>query len=344
MKEKYTFASILSQLLGGMGLAVLALFYWNPFEQPMLRNTVRVQPRSLDFGLLSALDVGRSTVVLTNDGHEPIEYSFSFECSCTHAEPSQGRIDPGGSVPILVNYKPRGTQQTHSIHEETAIVQLSLRNAKSYDTLVLATKAEIMQPFTMDSRETNLAANAFGATPFEFHLNLRQDVERVIILSKPDFFSELSLGEGSPESTVLTLNGLMVPPESPSKTSVELGVAIKSRGNDPLRMSLPIQVTIREPFKVTETLLRLRELGSASVTVTPVEGCEKVSVIDAKCDLPGVAIQVTGETIQATASRVEKDSTGYLHLSLLCHGKSSTEKAFSKYIAVQLLAENTPGP
>ena len=179
---------------------------------------------------------------------------------------------------------------------------------------------------------------------FESSHNLRQDVERVIILSKPDFFSELSLGEGSPESTVLTLNGLMVPPESPSKTSVELGVAIKSRGNDPLRMSLPIQVTIREPFKVTETLLRLRELGSASVTVTPVEGCEKVSVIDAKCDLPGVAIQVTGETIQATASRVEKDSTGYLHLSLLCHGKSSTEKAFSKYIAVQLLAENTPGP
>lgn len=331
----------LPQVLGGVGLSLLAVFAWNPFEQPLLRRTVVVEPTNVNFGELSAFETGKATLLLTNQGREKIEFFLAFECDCVRAEPSSSQIGPGEKLSIALTYRPRGYSDLQSINEELTDIHLKLRTTKTADSVRLTAKALVIKPFVIDPRQTKISANAFGKTQFELNLSLRADVNDVRVSSKPVFMDELTVGSLNTEFNVLTLRGEMHAPESSQKTEVQLEIAINRTDREPFLISLPLDVSVLEPFAVSETSLHVNAKGTVSLSVAPLSGCEGLEIVETKCELPGIAVEATRNAVQVTASENLEEKTGYLQLNLKCRGIDSTERLFTKFILVQTSASES---
>lgn len=329
------------QFFGGIGLSLLAVFAWNPFEQPLLRRVVAIEPTNIDFGELSTLEIGKTKLVLTNLGRENVEFVLAFECDCTRAEPPSGQIAPGEKFPISLSYRPRGSSDLQSISEELTNIQLKMRTAKTTDSVSLLARAKVIKPFAIDLHESKISANAFGITPFALNLSLCGDVESVDVLASPTFVKKLSVGELKTESNVVTLQGDIVSPESSQKSDIEFGITLKKMGRSDrtyFRISVPLEVTVREPFVVSDSFLQLIEKESTSVHFTPLGGCESLEIVEAKCELPGLDIQVLVDKVKITCSEISEIQTGYLQLNVKCRGNDFTERMFSKFILVQFSA------
>ena len=341
MHSKWLMA--MPQVFGGIGLSLLALFAWNPFQQPLLQRAIAIEPKNIDFGELSAFDIGKATIVLTNRGREKMEFMLAFECDCTRAVPASGQIGPGEKFPITFSYRPRGSSDLKSINEELTNIQLKMRNAKSVDSVQLSACAKVIRPIWTHPNQTKIAANAFGRTPFNLNLSICSDVENVDVLSTPSFIRELIVHEPNSKSNFVVLQGDIVSPESAQKSIIELGVTLKGTDRTPIRISLPLELSVRDPFAVSAGSLQLVEKESDQLSVTPLGDCENVEVVEAKCDLPGTMVQITGSLIQVNATEISENQTGYLQLKLKCRGKDKSERLFSKYVLVQVSASDVVG-
>lgn len=323
---------------GGVGLSLLALFAWNPFQQPLLRRAIKVEPTSINFGELSAFDIGKATIVLTNRGREKIEFMLAFECNCTRAEPASGQIGPGEKFPIAFSYRPRGTSDLKSISEELTNIELKMRNTKSMDSVQLSACAKLIRPIWAQPNQTKISANAFGKTPVNLNLDICSDVESVDVVSTPSFMRDLIVHEPNSKSNSVMLQGTIVSPESAQKSTIELEVTLKGIDRTPIQVSLPLEISVRDPFALSAGSLQLVANKSAELSVTPLGDCQSVEVIEANCDLSGTTVQIADSLIRVSAIKISENQTGYLQMKLKCRGKDTAERLFSKFILVQLTA------
>ena len=130
-------------------------------------------------------------------------------------------------------------------------------------------------------------------------------------------------------------------PESAQKSIIELGVTLKGSERSPLRISLPLELSVLDPFTVSVGSLHLVPKGIAELSVRTTGDCENLEIVEAKCEMKGTTVEIADSVVQLSASETSESQTGYLHLKLKCRGKDKSERLFSKFVLVQLTSTDS---
>ena len=332
-----SFAYVSPEILAGLGISFLLLFLWNPFRVRELRETVSVSPATLDFGRIAPGSIGKLDVQLKNSGQDKVEFKFDFECSCTHAEPSEGILEVGETRKVSFSYRPQGSLSTGSLESEIGLVSLKLRSTNTMDEQGLALKAVVIKPFQFEANKAKVNASFFESTLFELPLSLKDDVSDIAIVSKPSFFRSLRVSRDD-NGVDTTLIGEIVPMEGATQEPIVLTAALKSPKNELLETAIPVVVEIADPFILSESKVLLRQGETVAVVAKPGANCVSVELAAAQCDIASVESIVKDNQVSVHFKESSESKVGHLRLTLHCLGASGKMQVLTKNIVVHCVS------
>jgi hypothetical protein len=327
------------EILAGLGVSFLVLFFWNPFRVRELRETVSVSPATLDFGRIVPGNIGKIDVQLKNGGQDKVEFKFDFECRCTHAEPSEGILAVGETRKVSFSYRPQGSLSRESMESEIGLVSLRLRSNNTMDEQGLALKALVIKPFQFEANKAKVNASFFESTLFELPLSLKDDVSDISIVSKPSFFRSLRVLRDD-NGVDVSLIGEIGQMAGSAREQIFLTAALKSPKNELLETAIPVHVELADPFILSESKVLLRQGETVAVVAKPGADCVSVELAAAQCDIASVESIVSDNRVTVYLKESLESKIGHLRLTLHCFGANGKTQVLTKNIVVHCVASD----
>jgi Protein of unknown function (DUF1573) len=306
---------------------------------PTLGSFVSFDKTTIEFPTIGWKEFGTQHLKIRNVSAVKVQFVASAECHCTNVVPSKGSLEPGETIDLEINYRPK-LQSAATISVEKTMVRFELFDGKRGGLKVIPISAEVLKPFEMDPSQ--LTVTQFGIKPVEFkwRLKLMEDVQSLKVEQTPEFISEFDVSALDAESHEITIRGI-------TKARIEMGQPVGdielsgvTKNGRKFRTNLSTRVQFQEAFRISPDTIRLQPGQFASLTLNQLDpsiyAC-KIEKIES--ELKDVQVtHVLEAKWQLTAESTESNS-GYVKLLVRTLDLDSGQSVLSEQFMPVIVAE-----
>ncbi|QDV26228.1 Ig-like domain-containing protein [Aureliella helgolandensis] len=353
------FFEILSVVLGSAGVSLLCVFWWGPGSPPSVEQVLALNTKTLDFGLLSIQQPGAQTLEITNRSGEPMDFRIEFDCNCTTATPPTGQIAAGQIQTVDVTFLPVATNQGNAISSASHECIVNFRTSQLVASQAVELVASLYTPVLWDSARAKLRSEALLDAPFQIDLTLASDVERIEVISSPEFLEIDEVSAPHPTFHAVSLRGT-------TRSGTEVGTKegkivlrafpVHSVDHDAADLSVFTQTihlslthTTTRPFRLSRSMLESEPGIPSRLAAIPSPHMQSAQIQSATCsdDSWELSIGDSGELVatpQVMLDDEQSDPAVYCKLKVLCVHLDSHSEIFECHITLYRKEEVTPTP
>lgn len=348
-----------SIIFASAGLGLLLVFAADPWGPPSIENVVTLGASRIDLPPISAFDTQQHTFEIRNISGDVLDFRLLADCNCLHFEPAMGQIAVDKVQVVQATYRPIGfspDQGWRGVDHKQIMVDV--RTPHFEGSLELLLEATVIKPFVFDSSRLNVRCQALATAEFRLDLSLLSGVERIEIVSAPEFLRDLELSERHPVFDAISITGQIAPQlqsvsRSQSQPLVVRAYFVPQPATEQAQaeqhigsfdITLPISLIIDPPFTADYDRIEARPGQERSLTLTASSHLESLEILTAACDDPAWTIEVVdGNQIQLSLAPAsdslrgidnEHSSECYLKLVVACKASGLPAEKFEWFASL----------
>jgi hypothetical protein len=269
---------------------------------------------------------------IVNNGIGELRFVMRFACDCIYAEPTSGTLLPKQATRVRVSYGSVEFDRTSSVRNENKSISIELSDELTNDRIDVPVLSKVARPVIVDPLGTNVEVDALAVSNIKLDLVVCDDVERIEVLSSPDFVRNVTVGAIGDFRTC-TVKGEVGPIDSAQSGSIKIRAWL-SKGGGSIDTTVPFAIKPSCPFRLSTSMVSLKQGSRGVVAIVPLVDAINLSVDKMTFDKSKLHVSIEGNQILLVALDPKK-FTEWVELTVVCNNSDGVTAKFENGFFVQ---------
>ena len=320
------------EVFASLGIGLLIAFCWNPFQQRKPASFVSIQPETLNFDLAGGMEYHSQDLEIVNNGIGELRFVMRFACDCIYAEPTSGKLLPKQTTRVRVSYRSVKFDRTSSVRIENQNISIELSDELTNDRIDVPVLSKVARPVIVDPLGTNVEVDALAVSNMKLDFVVCDDVERLEVLSSPDFVRNVTVGSIG-EFQTCAVRGEIGPIDNAQSGSIKIRAWL-SKGKGPIDTTVPFAIKPSCPFRLSTSMVSLKQGSRGVVAIVPLVDAINISIDKMTFDKSKLRASFEGNQILLVALD-PKEFTDWVELTVVSSNSDGVTAKFEKGFVVQ---------